>query len=98
MFQYNPPCLLVLDLLRPVPVQGYPTDNGTQMQPPPHPQLNMPVSTQQISVIRPLTLAAALHEGWALDAAEFPWPLQFCTLYLVFQLGLMAFLKHDLKL
>lgn len=24
--------------------------------------------------------------------------LQFCTLYLVFQLSLMAFLKHDLKL
>ena len=36
---------------------------------------------------------------WDLDAVGPPWPLlQFCTLYLVFQLSSMAFLKHDSKL
>lgn len=54
-------------------------------------------STQQVNRTFPPTVAA--QRTWALDATGSPWPLrQFCTLYLVFQLSLMAFLKYDLKL
>lgn len=63
------------------------------------PGLDMLVSTRQIGM--------ALHRWWLRlcmkdsghpEAVESSWLLLFCTLHLVFQFSLMAFLKHDLKL